>query len=47
MLYREFLQKYPNHEFADDAELSLKNLGKTPEELLEQFQKTATGDSIQ
>ena len=46
MLYREFLQKYPGHEFADDAELSLKNLGKTPEELLEQFQKPTTGDSI-
>lgn len=46
ILYREFLQKYPGHEFADDAELSLKNLGKTPEELLEQFQKPTTGDSI-
>lgn len=47
MLYREFLAKYPGHEFADDAELSLKNLGKSPEELLEQFQKAAGADSIQ
>ncbi|HNS16448.1 MAG TPA: tetratricopeptide repeat protein [Bacteroidales bacterium] len=44
MLYREFLQKYPDHEFTDDAEMSLKNLGKTPEELLEQFQMAATKD---
>ncbi|MDD5507928.1 MAG: tetratricopeptide repeat protein [Bacteroidales bacterium] len=47
MLYKEFLEKYPGHEFADDAELSLKNLGKSPEELLEQFQKMAGADSIQ
>ncbi|HOW26373.1 MAG TPA: tetratricopeptide repeat protein [Bacteroidales bacterium] len=47
MLYREFLQKYPGHEFADDAELSLKNLGKSPEELLEQFQQAASADSLQ
>jgi outer membrane protein assembly factor BamD (BamD/ComL family) len=47
MLYREFLQKYPGHEFADDAELSLKNLGKSPEELLEQFQRSTGADSIQ
>ncbi len=46
MLYREFLQKYPNHEFADDADLSLRNLGKTPEELLEQFQNISSSDSI-
>ncbi len=47
MLYREFLQNYPDHEFADDAELSLKNLGKTPEELLQQFEMTTTMDSTQ
>ncbi len=45
MLYREFLEKYPVHEFADDAELSLKNLGKSPEELLDQFQMATTNDS--
>lgn len=45
MLYREFLEKHPGHEFADDAELSLKNLGKSPEELLDQFQMTTTSDN--
>lgn len=37
--YEEFLEKYPNSDFADDAEMSLKNLGKTPEELILEFEK--------
>ena len=40
-IYEEFLVKYPDNEFADDAEVSLKFLGKTPEELIEEFQKQA------
>ncbi len=36
-LYEEFLSKYPDNEFADDARVSLKYLGKTPEELIEIF----------
>jgi len=38
-IYEEFLTKYPDNEFADDAEVSLKYLGKSPEELIEIFQK--------
>lgn len=38
-LYEEFLHLYPDNEFADDAKVSLKYLGKTPEELIEIFQK--------
>lgn len=38
-IYREFLDKYPDNEFADDAEVSLRYLGKSPEELIEIFQK--------
>lgn len=38
-LYKTFLEQYPNHEFADDAEMSLKYLGKSPEELVKQFEK--------
>jgi outer membrane protein assembly factor BamD (BamD/ComL family) len=38
-IYKEFLAKYPDNEFADDAEVSLKYLGKSPEELIEIFQK--------
>lgn len=37
--YKQFLEKYPKSEFADDAEISLKNLGKTPEQLIEEFEK--------
>lgn len=36
--YELFLEKYPDSEFADDAEMSLKNLGKTPEELIREFE---------
>lgn len=36
--YEEFLEKYPDNDFADDAEMSLKNLGKTPEELIREFE---------
>lgn len=37
--YEEFLETYPDSDFADDAEMSLKNLGKTPEELIKEFEK--------
>ena len=37
--YKLFLEKYPDNDFTDDAEISLKNLGKTPEELIEEFEK--------
>lgn len=36
--YELFLSKYPDSEFADDAEISLKNLGKSPEELIREFE---------
>ncbi|MDZ7741781.1 MAG: tetratricopeptide repeat protein [Bacteroidota bacterium] len=36
--YKEFLAKYPDDEFADDAEMSLQNLGKSPEELIKEFE---------
>lgn len=38
-IYEEFLARHPDNEFADDAEVSLKYLGKSPEELIEIFQK--------
>lgn len=37
--YEAFLNKYPEHEFADDVQMSLKHLGKSPEELVKQFEK--------
>lgn len=36
--YQEFLIKYPKHSFANDAEMSIKNLGKSPEEIVKGFQ---------
>jgi outer membrane protein assembly factor BamD (BamD/ComL family) len=36
--YIEFLDKYPDSDFADDATISLKNLGKSPEEMIEEFE---------
>jgi outer membrane protein assembly factor BamD (BamD/ComL family) len=40
-IYEAFLQLYPDNEFADDAEVSLRFLGKSPEELIEIFQQEA------
>lgn len=36
--YEKFIQEYPGHEMADDAEYSIKNMGKTPEELIREFE---------
>ena len=43
--YEGFLQKYPNDpDFADDAQNALKMLGKSPEDIIKEFEKH---DSIQ
>jgi tetratricopeptide (TPR) repeat protein len=41
--YDEFISEYPDHPMTDDAEYSVKNLGKTPEELIKEFE---TQDSL-
>jgi TolA-binding protein len=38
-LYEMFLEKYPDHDFADDAQFSLQYLGKSPEELMREFEE--------
>ncbi|MEI6061260.1 MAG: hypothetical protein WCR72_11160 [Bacteroidota bacterium] len=38
-LYNKFLIKYPTHDLADDAEAAIKYLGKTPEEMVREFEK--------
>ena len=38
--YQIFIEKYPNHIFTNDAQLSLQNLGKTPEEVIRGFKKS-------
>lgn len=48
--YQEFIRKYPQHELADDAEVSLRNVGKSPEQLLLEMLKIrdeARVDSIE
>ena len=39
--YEWFLQKYPDHEFADDTEFLLENLGKSDAEILRMLEKKA------
>ncbi|MHC1707827.1 MAG: tol-pal system YbgF family protein [Bacteroidales bacterium] len=36
--YEEFIVKYPQHYFTDDAKILIQNLGKTPEELVKEFE---------
>lgn len=38
-IYREVLVKFPGTQVAKDAEASLIHLGKTPEQLIEEFEK--------
>lgn len=38
-LYTEFLNKYPNDDFADDTKFLLENLGKNDEEIINSFGK--------
>lgn len=39
--YNDFLHRFPDHELADDAQAALDNLGKSPEELIREFEKKA------
>ena len=41
-IYTEFIEKYPDNEFSDDAAISIQNLGKSPEELIKQFEEQQT-----
>ena len=36
--YEQFLAQYPDHDFTDDAQAALKHLGKSPEELIKEFE---------
>ena len=38
--YKKFIDNYPDHELADDARFSLENLGKSPEEIIDDFEKS-------
>jgi len=38
-IYESFMLKYPTHDFADDAAISIENMGKSPEELIRSFEE--------
>jgi tetratricopeptide (TPR) repeat protein len=38
-IYEMFIAKYPSHDFADDAAISIENMGKSPEELIRMFEE--------
>lgn len=40
-LYQEFIEKHPDDDFADDAEVLLENLGKSPEEMMQSLEERA------
>lgn len=36
--YQLFITTYPDHDFVDDAQASINNLGKTPEQMIQEFE---------
>jgi isocitrate lyase len=44
--YENFLKQYPNHKLASDVKISLNNMGKTPDELIREFEKKNSADSL-
>lgn len=36
--YQLFIETYPDHDFVDDAQASIDNLGKTPEQMIQEFE---------
>ncbi|MCK9219617.1 MAG: tetratricopeptide repeat protein [Bacteroidales bacterium] len=43
--YLLFIEKYPNDDFTDDAKLALQNLGKTPDQMVREFEVRQKADS--
>lgn len=43
--YLIFIEKYPENEFHHDAQLALMNLGKTPEQMVREFELKRQADS--
>ncbi len=43
--YLLFIEKYPNNEFTDDAQASINNLGKSPEQMIREFEARKKADS--
>ncbi len=45
-IYLQFIEKYPNDDFAKDARVALQNLGKSPEQMVREFEEKRKADSI-
>jgi hypothetical protein len=39
VFYTNFINQHPEHEFAADAAIAIRNLGKTPEDLIREFER--------
>jgi len=37
--YQLFIDTYPDHDFVDDAQASINNLGKSPEQMIREFEE--------
>jgi len=44
--YLQFIERYPNNDFADDAQLAIQNLGKTPDQMVREFEAKQKADSL-
>lgn len=45
--YEQFLEKYPNHELADDVEFSLQHLGKSADDIIKEFESKGKSEQQQ
>jgi outer membrane protein assembly factor BamD (BamD/ComL family) len=45
-IYLQFIEKYPHGDFTKDARIALQNLGKTPEQMVQEFDDKRKADSI-
>jgi outer membrane protein assembly factor BamD (BamD/ComL family) len=43
--YLQFIEKYPTNEFVPAAQSSIQNLGKTPEQMVKEFEEKRKADS--
>jgi tetratricopeptide (TPR) repeat protein len=45
--YQQFLDTYPNHPIAKDVRITLNNIGKSPEQLIQEFEQRLKQDSTE
>jgi tetratricopeptide (TPR) repeat protein len=44
--YQQFLKEYPDHAIAKDVQMTLDNVGKSPEQMMEEFNARQEQDSL-